>query len=415
MAFKDISKVLYDGKVKLDYKDKAHRYYVRFRENWDLPEDDAKAWSKIVYPKGTTTLLGDTLEKKGLMTWPLGLAIRELFGFYDFKSDEGNQMTGFSKGVGTMWEDGKTKSLTQEELLPIVKSANSAWQRKQQKGADIGSVVHDAIEHYVLANPHVLEQAHEKVYVEDMTDEQKKMFDNEFLKESSDLKLPVEIPSTNADGSPKMEFPSTRSSGFDIADQYMWNIKEAITDIDSPEYDRAMAEFESDVAMANKAFEQFKLWWDEVKPVLYGAEDLLYSLEHNVCGTYDGDIGVPITAHPVPELFEGKDIVRCTSDWKTSNASSSKDAAAPEGVYYSYFVQLAIYELCRREMGFPPADDLLTVSARKDGGFSLVYASELGLTVQECIDWAVAVILCYRMADKSKIGLLAHPKTEEVK
>ena len=366
IAFKDITKVLYDGKVKLDYKDKAHRYYVRFRENWDLPEDDAKAWSKIVYPKGTTTLLGDTLEKKGLMTWPLGLAGRELFGFYDFKSDEGNQMTGFSKGVGTMWEDGKTKSLTQEELLPIVKSANSAWQRKQQKGADIGSVVHDAIEHYVLGN-------------------------------------------TNNPDLPSIE------AVFDIAEQYMWNIKEAITDIDSPEYDRAMAEFESDVAMANKAFEQFKLWWDEVKPVLYGAEDLLYSLEHNVCGTYDGDIGVPITAHPVPELFEGKDIVRCTSDWKTSNASSSKDAAAPEGVYYSYFVQLAIYELCRREMGFPPADDLLTVSARKDGGFSLVYASELGLTVQECIDWAVAVILCYRMADKAKEGLLAHPKTEEVK
>jgi hypothetical protein len=229
-------------------------------------------------------------------------------------------------------------------LLPIVKSANSAWQRKQQKGADIGSVVHDAIEHYVLGN-------------------------------------------TNNPDLPSIE------AVFDIAEQYMWNIKEAITDIDSPEYDRAMAEFESDVAMANKAFEQFKLWWDEVKPVLYGAEDLLYSLEHNVCGTYDGDIGVPITAHPVPELFEGKDIVRCTSDWKTSNASSSKDAAAPEGVYYSYFVQLAIYELCRREMGFPPADDLLTVSARKDGGFSLVYASELGLTVQDCIDWAVAVVL----------------------
>lgn len=364
IAFKDITKVLYDGKVKLDYKDKAHRYYVRFRENWDLPEDDAKAWSKIVYPKGTTTLLGDTLEKKGLMTWPLGLAIRELFGFYDFKSDEGNQMTGFSKGVGTMWEDGKTKSLTQEELLPIVKSANSAWQRKQQKGADIGSVVHDAIEHYVLGN-------------------------------------------TNNPDLPSIE------AVFDIAEQYMWNIKEAITDIDSPEYDRAMAEFESDVAMANKAFEQFKLWWDEVKPVLYGAEDLLYSLEHNVCGTYDGDIGVPITAHPVPELFEGKDIVRCTSDWKTSNASSSKDAAAPEGVYYSYFIQLAIYELCRREMGFEPADDLLTVSARKDGGFSLIYASELGLTVQDCIDWAVAVITCYRFMDKSKKGLLERAEPKE--
>jgi hypothetical protein len=82
-------------------------------------------------------------------------------------------------------------------------------------------------------------------------------------------------------------------------------------------------------------------------------------------------------------------------------------------VYYSYFIQLAIYELCRREMGFEPADDLLTVSARKDGGFSLIYASELGLTVQDCIDWAVAVITCYRFMDKSKKGLLEHAEPKE--
>jgi hypothetical protein len=310
MAFKDITKVLYDGKVKLDYKDKAHRYYVRFRENWDLPEDDAKAWSKIVYPKGTTTLLGDTLEKKGLMTWPLGLAIRELFGFYDFTTDEGNQMTGFSKGVGTMWEDGKTKALTPDELLPIVKSANSAWTRAQKKGADIGSVVHDAIEHYVLANPN----NPEKEAVE---------------------------------------------SVFDIAEQYMWNIKEAITDIDSPEYDLAMQEFESDVEMAKKAFAQFTAWWDAVKPVLYGAEDLLYSLEHNVCGTYDGDIGVPITAHPVPELFEGKDIGRCSTDF--SNVwcffqyctKSFSYSMAFRRVFALYFIYAPSYRknylLCLRE------------------------------------------------------------------
>jgi len=147
--------------------------------------------------------------------------------------------------------------------------------------------------------------------------------------------------------------------------------------------------------------------------VLYGAEDLLYSMEHNVCGTYDGDLGIPVEAHPMKDLFDGQEIVRVTADWKTSNASKSKDAASPEGVYYSYFIQLAIYELCRREMGFPPADDLLTVSARKDGGFSLVYASELGLTVQECIDWAVAVITCYRLMDKTKKGLLAHAEPKE--
>lgn len=363
MAFRDITKVLYDGKIKLDYKDKAHRYYVRTREDWDLPEDDAKAWSKIIYPKGTTTLLGDTLEKKGLMTWPLGLAMRELFGFYDFKNDNGEKMTGFSKGVGTLRTLGTLPN--DEELIPIVKSAADAYLRKQKQGADIGSVVHDAIEHYVLANPN------------------------------------------NPDKEPSL-IP------FDIAEQYMWNIKEALTDVDSPEYDKAMEQFPEEVEMAKKAFEQFVKWWDETKPILYGAEDLLYSMEHNVCGTYDGDLGIRREYHPMAELFPDKEIIRCTSDWKTSNASKSKDAASPEGVYYSYFIQLAIYELCRREMGFPPADDLLTVSARKDGGFSLVYASELGLTVQDCIDWAVAVITCYKLMDKTKQGLLKHavPKEE---
>lgn len=362
MAFKDITKVLYDGTIKLDYKDKAHRYYVRERINFDLPEDDAKAWSKIIYPKGTTTLLGDTLEKKGLMTWPLGLAMRELFGFYDFVGDDGQKRTGFSKDVGTLRTLGKLPD--DEELIPIVKSAADAYLRRQKQGADIGSVVHDAIEHYVLKNP------------------------NNPDKEAID-------------------------SMFDIGEQYMWNIKEAITDIDSPEYDKAMEAFPEEVEMAKRAFEQFVIWWDETKPVLYGAEDLLYSKVHNVCGTYDGDLGIHIEHHPMKEMFDGKEIVRVTSDWKTSNASKSKDAAMPEGVNYQYFIQLAIYELMRREMGLPPADDLLTVSARKDGGFSLVYASELGLSVQDCIDWAIATITCYRSMDKAKAGLLAHAAEKE--
>lgn len=366
IAFKDITKVLYDGRIKLDYKDKAHRYYVRTRVDFDLPEDDAKAWSKVIYPKGTTTLLGDTLEKKGLMQWPKGLALRELFGFYDFTNENGDRLVGFSKGVGTLWGDNPEQlmGLEKKQVLEAVQSANEAWKRKQDKGADIGSVVHDAIEHYVRARP-------------------------------------------NNPAMPEFKEP------FDIKEQYMWNIKEAIEDVNSPEFERAMEEFDNDVECAEKAFHQFRFWWDTTNPVLYGAEDLLYSEVYNVCGTYDGDLGIHKEHHPRPDMFD-KDVIRVTTDWKTSNASSSKDAAAPEGVYYSYFIQLAIYELMRREMGFPPADDLLTVSARKDGGFTLIYASELDLTVQECIDWAIAVITCYRLADKTKKGLLAHPP-EEVK
>lgn len=382
MAFKDITKVMYDGKIKLDYKDKAHRYYARPRVNFDLPEDNPKAWGKIMYPKGTTTLLGDTLEKKGLMTWPMGLALRELFGFYDFEGDKG-RMTGFSKGVGSLrnGEAGIPAILDDESLLEAVLSASKAWQRKQQKGADIGSVVHDAIEHFVLVNPGKPEPVLDK----------------------------------KGEPTGKTAVPAIRDSGFDIGEQYMWNIKEAITDVDSPEFSKAMEDFPSDVEQATLAFNAFVEWWTEVRPILNGAEEILYSLEHNVCGTYDGDVTIPISAHPVPEMFKGKKAVRCVADWKTSNASKSAAAAMPEGVNYQYFIQSAIYEMIRREMGHEHADDLLIVSARKDGGFTLVYASELGMTIDDCIAWAKCVITCYRAMEKAKIGLIDHAKAVEEK
>lgn len=386
MAFKDITKVLYEGRYKLDYKDKAHRYYVRERANWDLPEDDPKAWGKIQNPKGTTTLLDETLEKKGLMTWPLGLAIRELFGFYDFTNDNGDRMTGFSKEkyvdeedsiketgrfVGTMWDAENSRQVgpfTDEQVVTLVKSANEAWQRKKQKGADIGSVVHDAIEHF------------------------------------------------------------TQGKEFDIAEAYNWNIKEAWPLPELGEEDQFAAERElafveapADVEMATKAFLEFQKWWLTTTPELFGAEDILLSISHKpmIVGTYDADLGIPRTHHPVyrdklmpgevgNKVEHGKKSIRCTTDYKTSNASASESAAAPEGIYYSYFTQLAIYEMMRREMGYEHADDLLCVSARKDGGFSIIFASELDLTMDELLEWAKAVIFCHRLASKTKKGLLAH-------
>lgn len=345
MAFGDKVLTLYDGSIRLDYKNNTHRYYVRERVNYDLPETNPKAWGKIIYPKGTTTLLGDTLEKKGLMTWALGMAMKELFGFYDFIGYDGQQKIGFSKGVGTL--RGKD-TLSDEELLPIVQSANKAWTKQQKKGADIGSIVHNAVEHYVNANPNI-------------------------------------------------EGVENQPSLFDIAEQYMWNIKET-TDINSPEFEQAMIDFEEDVKKAKAAFEQFVKWWDGNKPVLHESENLLYSREYNICGTDDYFI-----------TLNGKKIL---GDLKTSNASIQ--ASAPEGVYYSYFIQLAIYEICRREMGLEPAEDFMINSCRKDGGFSNIFASDLGLTIEELMDWAKAAIVCFRMMEKTKKALVQHANTKEV-
>lgn len=349
MAFKDITKVLYDGKIKLDYKDKAHRYYIRERIDWDLPEENPKAWGKAQRPKGTTTLLGDTLEKKGLMQWPKREALSELFGFYEaFENDFGETIpAGYKKGVGELWDGDKLVSGTKESLIKTIDSASKRWQRRQKKGADIGSVVHDAIEHFI------------------------------------------------------------KGLDFDIAENYAWTIKES--DYESEELrTKAMEEFDDDVTMATNAFLQFQKWWLTINPVLYGAEDILYSLEHNVAGTYDGDIGIPREHHPRATMWD-KDIIRVVADWKTSKTHKE----APEGVNYDYYIQSAIYEMIRREMGFDPADDLVIVSARKDGGFNPIFASELGYTVEECIEWARAVIFCYRMRERGINGLKAHAEAAE--
>lgn len=350
MAFKDITKVMYDGEIKLDYKDKAHRYYVRTRINWDLPVTDAKAWSKVIYPKGTTTLLGDTLEKKGLMQWPKREALSELFGFYEaFIGDNDKEIpAGYKKGVGSLWdENGKLIAGDKESLLEVVDSASKKWQRRQKKGADIGSVVHDAIEHFI------------------------------------------------------------KGMDFDIGENYAWTIKESDYESEALR-EKAMEEFDEDVVMATNAFLQFQKWWLTVTPTLYGAEDILYSKVYNVCGTYDGDIGIPREHHPVAMQWD-KDIIRCVADWKTSKTHKE----APEGVSYDYFIQSAIYEILRREMGFEPADDLVIVSARKDGGFSPIFASELGLTIDECVEWAKNVIFCYRMREKTLLGLKKHAELAE--
>jgi hypothetical protein len=59
-------------------------------------------------------------------------------------------------------------------------------------------------------------------------------------------------------------------------------------------------------------------------------------------------------------------------------------------------------------MGYPPADDLFVVSARKDGEFTPLFASELGLTVDDCLEWAECVIYCFRMMENIKARLWQH-------
>ena len=329
MAFNDIDTPMYDESVLIRYKDKAHRYYALDRINYDLPVTDPKAWGKSTLIKGVTTIMGDVLEKKGLMTWPMNMALTELFGFYDFKTDEGEQKTGFSRGKGTLWEGDGLASLTKEEALPAILSASKAWTRRQKQGADIGSLVHDAIEQHVIGGEPIV-----------------------------------------------------------TLDRY----KEG-QEFDTPEEEAAWLEQAADdVEMGKLAFSRFVDWWAREKPELLGAEFLMYSKKYSYCGSADGRL-----------IMNGKKVM---ADWKTSNAAKNKDAAAPKGVYYSYFVQLGAYALAWYEMTGEMMDDLIVVSCRKDGNFDTILASEVGLTVQDCMKWWKAVKICYDFATSTKFKLL---------
>ncbi len=318
MPFSDTSKLFYDGEVEIKYFDKAHRYFRRIK----LADG---TWSDSSSVRGVTTIMDAVLEKKGLMTWPMGLALQELFGFYDFTNENGEHLFGFSKGKGTMWNTAAWGS--QADALPLIQSASKAWQRKKKTGADVGSLVHDAIEQYVKGTP----------------------FDLTLEKYTSGMEEPIDV-------------------------------------------EKATEELK----MAQVAFERFKQWWKEINPTLVGIEEMVYSRQLDFAGTYDGLLEI-----------DGKIIL---ADWKTSNASTSKEAAAPQGVYYSYFIQSGAYALALEEMTGVLVDDLLIVSSRKDGGFDTVAASDLGLTVRDCKHWWEAVYKCYLYATKAKKALINNVK-----
>lgn len=363
MAFRDITQRMYNDTIQIDYKDKAHKYYAR-------PVVDGQpvgATNNQNLVRGVTTILEGTLEKKGLLTWPMGLALRELFGFYNFENEKGEHMLGFSKkdGGGSILSlDGTLLPLEKDELLPMVLSASEAWHRKQKQGADVGSLVHDAIEQYVNGTPFALTL--------ERYEEGQLWFTG---------------------------VPGVVSSEKEHQDREEW-LKTAPDELE----------------MAKLAYGRFTEWWKTTHPELLEAENVVYSKKDNYCGSYDARLGINADHHPLGATWKqefGDKPLKVMTDWKTSNASVS--AGAPMGVYYSYFIQDAAYAKALYEMTGELVDDLLVVSARKDGSFDTVYASQLGLTVQDCIDWWEAVVVCYRLMVKTKKELVDLHKILEQK
>lgn len=325
MAFKNIERDMYNGAVTLKYKDSTHRYRVTVRrdENGNLdPEGTEEAFAPI----SATGIKNDTLEKKGLQLWPMGLAMRYLLGFYDFENEEGKKLFGFSSEAGVLWDCGLSD---RDEVLKHCLAAAKAWTVKQKEGADIGTLVHDAVEQYITGTP---------------------------------FEITVEAYRSRVAEKEGEEF---------ITDKWL---------------DKAPEE----VVQANQAFDAFKTWWNAAGATVVLAEEILYSAEDNIAGTMDYLLQIP-----------GKGMV--LADLKTTKASAR--AGAPQGVYYDFFIQLGMYAGMLVEMGHPMPDDVMIVSARKDGGFTPVYASEVGLSVLDCINWASHVIEIYKYMKTTKKAL----------
>lgn len=141
---------------------------------------------------------------------------------------------------------------------------------------------------------------------------------------------------------------------------------------------------ESPSQEALNAFNAFKDWFEKVNPEVLGIEESIYSEQFEYCGTFDGLMKIG-----------GKVFL---TDLKTTNASKK----APNGVYAEMFIQLGAYALAYNEQReyeeknggtkLVAIDDVMVISAKKNGALDIVTASDLGLSVEDCWEMAKRVV-----------------------
>ena len=136
---------------------------------------------------------------------------------------------------------------------------------------------------------------------------------------------------------------------------------------------------------ARAAYDAFVNWFNNVKPEVLDVERSIFSENFQYSGTFDGLIKI-----------NGKIYL---SDLKTTNPSRK----APNGVYAENFIQLGAYALAYEEerqaeierlgkTDMVEIDDLMIISAKKNGVLDIVTAQDIELGVDDCKEMAKRVI-----------------------
>jgi hypothetical protein len=142
---------------------------------------------------------------------------------------------------------------------------------------------------------------------------------------------------------------------------------------------------------AENAFNAFMDWYTNIPIEVINVEEVIYSQEYKFAGTYDCMLKI-----------DGK-VYLC--DLKTTNTSRK----APKGVYAENFVQLGAYAMAHEEQRvyeeanggtkLVKIDDLMVISAKKNGALDIVTGTDMGLNVEECGEMFKRVVNIFQFMD----------------
>lgn len=173
-----------------------------------------------------------------------------------------------------------------------------------------------------------------------------------------------------------------RDAGADIG-SIVHDVAEKLLAGEAVEWD----ELPDEAVLAADGFDE---WLKVSKAKAISTEQVVYSETLDYTGTYDSVLKL------------GGRVYLC--DLKTTNAGRD----APEGIYSENFIQLGAYAFAYEEQRvyeeahggstLVPLDDLMIISAKKNGIVHTKAASELGLTITDCIElWQAVWFLAERL------------------